>query len=98
MKFALLLCTLILSLHGWGASVISSPRTAPAIVPNHQAAENAKLQEGGSRSLQVDKMTTAIISGGLIIYLAAIFWWVMAAKNSLDSILKDVLQDMALYS
>jgi len=98
MKFALLLCTLILSLHGWCASVISSPRTAPAITPSHQAVENAKLQEEGSRSLPVDKMKTAMIGWGLIIYLTAIIRWAIIAKNSLDMILKDVLQGIAQYS
>ena len=97
MKSALLLCTLILSLHGWCASVISSPRTAPAITPSHQAVENAKLQEEGSRLLSVDRKT-AMIGWVLIIYLTAIICWAIIAKNSLDMILKDVLQGISQYS
>ena len=98
MKFVLLLCTLILSLHGWCASVISSPRTARTITPSYQAVENATLQKEGSRPLSVDKMKTAMIGWGLIVYLTIIIWWAIAAKNSLDMILKDVVQSMAQYS
>ena len=35
--------------------------------------------------------------GGLLIYITILFWWTIAAKNSLDKILKNVLQDIARY-
>jgi len=39
-----------------------------------------------------------MIGSVLITYLTAIAWWAIAAKNSLDKILKGVQQDMAQYS
>ena len=97
MKLALFLCALVLSLHGWCASVTPSQSTARAITPGHETVENGKLKEGTDSLLQLDKMKAAMIGWGLLTYLTIIFWWAITAKNSLDKILKDVLQDIARY-
>ena len=39
-----------------------------------------------------------MIGWGLLTYLTLIFWWAITAKNSLDKILKNVLQDIARYN
>jgi hypothetical protein len=98
MKMLLLLCALVFSIHGWCAAVVPSQRTAREITRGHQIFENDKLKEATSSSLLVDKMKTARIGWALITFLTAIIWWAITAKNSLDKILKGVLQDMAQYS
>ena len=97
MKLALFLCALVLSLHGWCASVTPSQRTARTITPDHETVENGKLKEETNSPLLLDKMKIAMIGWGLLTYLTVIFWWAITAKNSLDKILKNVLQDIALY-
>lgn len=97
MKLAIFLCAFILSLHGWCASVPPSERTDRAITPGHGNVENVKLKEETSGPLLLDKMKAVMIGWGLLTYLAAIFWWTITAKNSLDKILKNVLQDIARY-
>jgi len=47
--------------------------------------------------LQVDNMATTVMGWILVAYLSAIIWWAIAAKHSLDKILKDVLQDIGQY-
>lgn len=76
MKLPLVLCVLMLSIHGWCASIIPSQRTARPVTLSHE---------------------TIVVGWGLIIYLITIFWWAIAAKNSLDKILEDVLQDIDRY-
>jgi len=39
--------------------------------------------------------TAEMIGVAAIIYLAAVIWWAITAKNSLDKVLKDVLQSIA---
>jgi hypothetical protein len=97
MKLALFLCTLVLSLHGWCASVTPSHRTARTISKGHETVENGKLREETNSPLLSDKMKAAMIGLGLLTYLAVAFWWAITAKNSLDKILKHVLQDIARY-
>jgi len=97
MKLSLLLCILVLSIHGWCASVNPSQRTARTITPSHEAIENEKLKEETNSPFLSDKMKAAVIGWGLITYLIIIFWWAISAKNSLDKILKDVLQDIDRY-
>ncbi|HEY4286499.1 MAG TPA: hypothetical protein VGN00_05320 [Puia sp.] len=96
MKLALLLCALILSLHGLCA--VPAYRTALAITPDHHSIANKKSQEEAGRQLVTYKMTTTMIGWGLITWLTAVIGWAVVVKNSLDKILKDVLQDMARYS
>jgi len=98
MKLPLFLCAFILSIQGWCASVNPSQGTARTITSGHRTIENGKLQEEISTSLPVDKGMIAMIGSVLITYLIAIAWWAIAAKNSLDKILKGVQQDMAQYS
>ncbi|MHA4807798.1 hypothetical protein ACX0G9_06815 [Flavitalea flava] len=97
MKLALLFCALILSVHGWCASVSPSQRTARANTPGNQTIENGKLHEETGSLLPLDKKKSAMIAWVLTTYLTAIIWWAITAKNSLDKILKDVLQDIARY-
>jgi hypothetical protein len=99
MKLPLLLCTLILSLQGWCASAVPSDhRAARAITPTHQTCEEEKLQGEVKMQLQRDKMKTALMEWGLIIYVATITWWAATTKRSLDKILKEVLQSIVQYS
>jgi hypothetical protein len=97
MKLPLLLCVLVLSIHGWCASITPSQRTARAITKSHETIENEKLKEETKSPLLLDKMKATMIGWGLIAYLILIFWWAITAKNSLDKILKDVLQDIHRY-
>ena len=97
MKMALFLCALVLSLHGWCASVTPSQATARAITPGHETVENGKLKEETNSPLLLDKMKAAMIGWALLTYLTVIFWWTITAKNSLDKILKNVSQDIARY-
>lgn len=97
MKLPLLLCILVLSFHGWCASGNPSHSTARAITPGHETIEKKKLKEETNSPLLSDKMKAAVIGSGLITYLISIFWWTILAKNSLDKVLKDVLQDIAGY-
>ena len=97
MKLALFLCTLVLSLHGWCASVTPFQRTAHAITPGHENVENGKPKDDTNSPLLSDKMKAAMIGLGLLTYITVIFWWAVTAKNSLDKILKNVLQDIARY-
>ena len=97
MKLALFLCALVLSLHGWCASVTPSQSTARAITPSREIVENGKLKEDTNSRLLLDKMEVAMIGWGLITYLTVIVWWAIRAKNSLDKILKNILQDIARY-
>ena len=98
MKLALFLCALVFSLHGWCTSVNPSHPTARTITPGHETFENGKLQEETDSPLPLDKMKAAMIGWGLLTYLAIIFWWAITAKNSLDKILKNVLQEIARYA
>lgn len=98
MKLPLSLCALILSLHGWCASVAPSQATARAITPGHETVENVKLKEETNSPLLPDKMKIVMIGWGLLTYLTIIFWWAITAKNSLDKTLKSVLRDIARYS
>jgi hypothetical protein len=97
MKLSLLLCMLVLSIPGWCASINPSHSAARAITPGHKTIENEKLKEETNGPLVWDKMKAAAIGWGLITYLVTIFWWAITAKNSLDKILKDVLQDIDRY-
>lgn len=97
MKLALFLCALVLSLHGWCASVTPSHPTAHAITPGHETIENGTLRKETNSPLLLDKMKAVMIGWGLLTYLTVIFWWAITAKNSLDKILKNVLQDIARY-
>ena len=97
MKLALFLCALVLSLHGWCASVTPSQRIARTNTPGHETVENGKIKEETASPLSLDKMKAAMIGWGLLTYLTIIFWWAITAKNSLDRILKNVLQDIARY-
>ena len=97
MKLALFLCTLVLSLQGWCASVTPSLRTARTNTPGYETVENGKLKEETNSPLLSDKVKAAMIGWGLITYLTCIFWWAITAKNSLDKILNNVLQDIARY-
>jgi hypothetical protein len=97
MKLALFLCALVLSLQGRCASVTPSLHTARAITPDHETVENGKLKEETNSPLLLDKMKAAMIGWGLLTYLTVIFWWAITAKNSLDKILKNVLQDIDRY-
>ena len=97
MKLPLFLCTLIFSLHGWCASVNPSHPTTRAIAPSHETVENVKPKEETNSPLLLDKSRAAMIGWGLFIYLTVIFWWAITAKNSLDKILKNVLQDISRY-
>ena len=63
----------------------------------HETVKNIELQEGTNSPLLFDKKKAAMIGWGLFIYLLVIFWWAITAKNSLDKILNDVLQDIARY-
>jgi hypothetical protein len=97
MKLALFLCALVFSLHGWCASVNPSHRTVCAITSGHETVKNIGLKEGTNSPLLFDSAKVAMIGWGLFIYLLVIFWWAITAKNSLDKILNDVLQDIARY-
>ena len=97
MKLALFLFALVLSLHGWCASVTPSQGTARTITPGHETVENGKRKEETNSPLLLDKMKAAMVGWGLLSYLTFIFWWVITAKNSLDKILRKVLQDIARY-
>ena len=97
MKLALFLCTLVLSLHGWCASVTPSQRTAHTVIPGHETVVNGKHKEETNSPLLLDKMKAAMIGLGLLTYLTVVFWWAITAKNSLDKILKNVLQDIGRY-
>jgi hypothetical protein len=92
MKSTLFLFALVLSLHGWCASVAPSQPTAGAISLSHQTTEKGNLEEGTNSPLLVKAV---MIGSGLLIYLIVICWWAITAKNSLDKILKNVLQDIA---
>jgi hypothetical protein len=98
MKMPLLLCALVLSIQGWCAAVVPSQRATHEITHGHQTIGGDMFQEETSSPLLVDKMKTALIGWVLITFLTAIICWAVTAKNSLDKILKDVLQDMAQYS
>ena len=87
MKLALFLCAFLFSLPGWCASVNPSQPATRAITRGHETVENVKPKEG----------TNSLLLLGLFIYLAILFWWAITAKNSLDKILKNVLQDIARY-
>jgi hypothetical protein len=91
MKLLLLCFALVLSLQGWCAVVAPSGRPARTATPNHNAIEKVQMEEEADRPL----LLVAIVGCGLLAYLTVIVWWVIVAKNSLDKILKDVLQDMA---
>ncbi|MDO6431401.1 hypothetical protein Q4E93_12425 [Flavitalea sp. BT771] len=97
MKLPLLLCVLVLSIHGWCASVNPSHSATRAITPGHETIEKEKLKEETNGPVLSDKMRAALIGWGLITYLVIIFWWAIAAKNSLDKILRDLLQDIGRY-
>jgi len=98
MKLALFLCALVLSLHGWCASVTPSQRTTRTITPDQDTIKKNRRQKDETNSpLLFDKMKTAMIGWALFTYLTVIFWWAITAKNSLDKILKNVLQDIARY-
>lgn len=97
MKLALFLCALVLSIHGWCASITPSHSTACAATPGRETVENGKLKEETNSPLLSDKRKAAMIGLGLLTWLTVIFWWAITAKNSLDKILKDVLQDIARY-
>jgi|GEM_PF-1636508 len=97
MKLALFLCTLLLSLQGWCASVAPSHSTARTIMPGQETVENGKPKEETSGPLLSDKMKTAMIVFGLLTYLTVAFWWTISAKNSLDKIINNVLQDISRY-
>jgi hypothetical protein len=97
MKLALFLCALVLSLHGWCASVSPSHLTARAITSGQETVENGKLKEETNSPLLLANRKAAMIGWGLLTYLTVIFWWAITAKNSLDKILKNVLQDIARY-
>ena len=87
----------MLSIHGWCASINPSQRTARAITPSHKTIENEKLKEETISPLLRNKIKAAVIGWGLITYLITIFWWAVVTKNSLDKILKNVLQDLDRY-
>ena len=97
MKLPLLLCVLVLSIHGWCASIIPSQHTTRAITQSHVTIENEKLKERANSPLLLNKMKATMIGWGLIAYLILIFWWAITAKNSLDKTLKDVLRDISRY-
>ena len=97
MKLAFFLCALILSLHGWCASVTPSQYITRTITPGYETLENGKMKEETNSPLLLDKMKAAMIGCVLLTYLTVIFWWAITAKNSLDKILENVLQDMARY-
>ena len=97
MKLALFLCALVLSLHGWCASVTPFQRTTHTITPGHETVENGKLKEETNSPLLSDKMKAVMIGWALLTYLTFIFWWAITTKNSLDKILKNVLKDIARY-
>ena len=97
MKLTLVLCVLMLSIHGWCASITPSQRTTRAITPSHATIEKEKLKEETNNPSLWDKIKVTVIGWGLITYLISIFWWAIAAKNSIDKILKDVLQDIDRY-
>ncbi len=97
MKLALFLCTLVLSLPGWCASVTPSRHTARVITPGHDTVENRKLEEETNSPLLTDKTKAVMIGWGLLTYLTLISWWAITTKHSLDKILKNVLQDMTRY-
>ena len=97
MKLPFVLCVLMLSIHGWCASIIPSQRTARPVTPSHEIIENEKLKEATNSPLLWNKIKAAVIGWGLITYLITIFWWAIAAKNSLDKVLKNVLQDIDRY-
>jgi hypothetical protein len=63
----------------------------------HETVENGKLKEETNSPLLLDRMKAAMIGLGLLAYLTVAFWWAITAKNSLDKILKNVLQDIARY-
>ena len=98
MKLALFLCTLVLSLHGWCASVTPSVRATRTITSGYETVENGKPKEDTSSPLLLDKMKAALIGWGLLTYLTLIFWWAFTTKNSLDKILDNVLRDIGRYS
>jgi len=75
MKLFLVLCALVLSLHGWCATGTPSHVTVHANTPGHEI----------------------IIGWGMITYLTAIVWWAITARNSLNKVLKDVLQGIGQY-
>jgi hypothetical protein len=97
MKLALFLCALVLSLHGWCASVIPSHPSACTITPGYETVENGKLKEEANSPLLLDKMKAVMIGWGLLTYLTVVSWWTITTKNSLDKILKNVLRDIARY-
>jgi hypothetical protein len=97
MKSTLFLCALVLSLHGWCASVTPSQPTARAITLGHETAENVNLKEETNSPLMLDKMKAIMIGWGLLAYFIIIFWWVIRTKYSLDKIIKNILQDIAQY-
>jgi len=82
MKIALLLCALVLSASGWCASAIPSERIARAATPTDQ-------------TIGIVMIGWSVI---FITYLTVIIWWTVATKDSLDNILKEVLQSLAKYS
>ena len=97
MKLAIFLCAIIFSLHGYCASVNPSHLTARTIASGHETVENVKVKGKTNRLLLLDKKREVIIGWGLIAYLTLLFWWAITAKNSLDKILENVLQDIARY-
>ena len=97
MKLILFLCALVLSLHGWCASVAPSQPTGRANTPGHETIENVKPKEETNSPLLMDEIKVLMIGCGLLTYLTVLFWWAITAKHSLDDILKDVLQDIARY-
>ena len=97
MKLPVLLCALVLSVHGWCASVAPLQRTSRATSLDHRNIKNGKLAEEIDKPLLLDKMKTALIVCGIVTYLTVIIWWAVTAKNSLDRILKNVIQDIGRY-
>lgn len=97
MKMALFLCALVLSLHGWCASLAPSQPAARGIDPGYNTVENVKLEGVPNSPVLLEKMQIVMIVCGLLTYLAVISWWAFSTKSSLDKILKNVLQDMARY-
>jgi len=98
MKLTLFLCALVLSLHGRCASLTPSQPPAGAVRPGNVTVEKEKLNIETNSPLPLDKMGGVMIACGLLTYLTVIFWWTISARNSLDKILRNILQDIARYS
>jgi len=67
------------------ALVLSLQGWCASVIPSHSNAQ-ATMQS---------HRTAEMIGVAAIIYLAAVIWWAITAKNSLDKVLKDVLQSIA---